>query len=691
MRTIVVHDCFGNEHLETVYNCYDFPIFDIFKTCRYASKRFDSYVNVPCAFDIETTSVDDEDKPYGFMYHWQFCIRDCVCFGRTWEEFTLLLNKLKHTLAYSPNTKWVVYCHQLAFEFQFIQNFITITSLFARDKRKPLIVRTCEQIEFRCSYLLSNMSLANFCKNSKGCIYWKKNGALYNYEKFRTPFTPMTPLEEEYCYCDVRGLCECIQSLMVDDDIATIPLTSTGYVRREFREVMKKNERNRRIFEELRLTPAQYQLCKLAFRGGNTSSNTLYVDELLTDIDSFDIQSSYPAAMLMDKFPMSKFMRVTINSREKFDKYINTKACLFRIVIEDLRVKNLFTIPYIARAKCVSIKNGKYGNGRVLSADRIEMVVTDVDWKIIEKHYEMGQKVVPEMYVATYGYLPLDFRKQLLYYFIQKCELKHKLELLEEQGLEHTEEYADTKYLYNKFKNRINAAYGMMVTDIASPEIGFEDGTWESYDIDLASALDKYYRSNNSFLSYQHGVWVTANARKRLQDMLDVVGIDCVYIDTDSIKCIGDHREEFARANEKHYELMRDVGLDITVTVGGKTYYIGDWEFEGTYKEFKTLGSKKYVVKTSKDETILTLAGVNKEKGSAYFAEHGCDAFKKGLLLKNEICGRTTAYYNTEPVHKLNFGDGEFTSASNIAVIPTTYEVGITDEYEELIQLVKAS
>lgn len=691
MREIIVHDCYGIAHTEKVYNCNDFPINELLRGCRFVHKRYDTYVNIPCAFDIETTSVKS-DSPYGFMYHWQFCMGDTVCFGRTWEEFQTFIKRLDNSLAFNPNCKYVVYVHNLAFEFQFMQNFIHITSLFAREKKKPLVVRTCEHIEYRCSYTLSNMSLSNFCKNSKGCIYWKKDGDLYDYEKFRIPNTVMTPLEEEYCYCDVRGLCECIYAMMEDDTLASIPMTSTGYVRREFRDAMKENPNNRKTFERLRLTADQYVLCKLAFRGGNTSSNTLYVDELLNDVDSFDIQSSYPAAMLMDKFPMTKFMKVTINTREKFNRYIKDKACLFRVIVEDVQVKNLFTIPYIARAKCVKITGGRYGNGRVLSAKRIEMVVTDVDWKIIESHYNMGDMVVPEMYIADYGYLPLDFRKKLLSYFIGKCELKEKLAELEYAGLDESDEYKDTAYLYAKFKNRINAAYGMMVTDIASPEIIFDNGDWESCDIDYRTALDGYYKSYNSFLSYQHGVWVTANARKRLQDMLDVVGRDCVYIDTDSIKCVGDYREEFARANQEHYKKMKDVGLNIIVTIKGHTYYIGDWEFEGTYKTFKTMGSKKYIVETQKGDIKLTLAGVNKSKGSRWFAEHGgCSAFKKGVVLKSKVCGRTTAYYNTEPIHKLKFGDYEFTSGSNLAIIPTTYELGVTDEYEELIKEIKAS
>ena len=693
MRQITVHDCHGNPHLVPVYNCNDFPITQLLKGCRFVRKRYDTYVNIPCAFDIETTSVKC-DKPYGFMYHWQFCMGDTVCFGRTWEEFQTLIKRLSISLSFNPTCKYVIYVQNLAFEFQFMHDFIKITSLFARDKNKPMVVRTCEHIEWRCSWMLSNMSLDKFCKNSKGCIFWKKDGSAFNYEKFRLPITPLEPFEEEYCYCDVRGLCECIYSLMEDDDLGSIPMTSTGYVRREFRDVMKKNPNNRKLFEKLRLTTSQYKLCKEAFRGGNTSSNTLYVDEILDDVDSFDIQSSYPAAMLLDKFPMTKFMKVTIDSRAKFDRYINEKACLFRVVCDDIIVKNLRTIPYIARAKCTKVVGGRYGNGRVLSAKRIEMALTDVDWKIIQDHYDIrGGMVVTEMYIAEYGYLPLDFRMKLLEYFTMKCQLKHKLETMEQQGLAHTSEYADTKYLYNKFKNRINASYGMMVTDIASPEIIFEDGEWDSCDLDLDSALEKYYKSYNSFLSYQHGVWVTANARKRLQDMLDVVDIDCVYIDTDSIKCVGDYKELFARANIRHYEYMKTVsGINPIVTIAGKNYYIGDWEYEGRYKRFKTIGSKKYIVEKENGKVELTLAGVNKDKGSKWFADRGgCDAFNKGVVLKPKVCGRTSAFYNTEAVHKIKFGQCEFTTASNLALIPTTYELGITDEYEELIKEVKAS
>ena len=148
MREIVVHDCDGKPHNVVVYNARDLPINEIVRKVPIVKTRYDYYLNIPCTFDIESTSVGG-DKPYGFMYHWQFCLGDKVCFGRTWEEFGVLIDRLHKAICYQPMLKYVCYIHNLAFEFQFMNQFISITSLFARDKNKPLYVRTCEQIEYR--------------------------------------------------------------------------------------------------------------------------------------------------------------------------------------------------------------------------------------------------------------------------------------------------------------------------------------------------------------------------------------------------------------------------------------------------------------------------------------------------------------------------------------------------------------
>ena len=45
------------------------------------------YYNIPCAFDIETTSFYDNSEKVGLMYIWQFGINGHVFIGRLWDEF----------------------------------------------------------------------------------------------------------------------------------------------------------------------------------------------------------------------------------------------------------------------------------------------------------------------------------------------------------------------------------------------------------------------------------------------------------------------------------------------------------------------------------------------------------------------------------------------------------------------------
>ena len=50
------------------------------------------YLDLDCAFDIETSS--DQDNKLSWMYMWQFAINDITIIGRTWEEFQEFLDIL---------------------------------------------------------------------------------------------------------------------------------------------------------------------------------------------------------------------------------------------------------------------------------------------------------------------------------------------------------------------------------------------------------------------------------------------------------------------------------------------------------------------------------------------------------------------------------------------------------------------
>ena len=105
---------------ECVYNPQrDKDIYKQYKYAETANKRVfmnDHYeivrcLNIPCAFDIETTNVIERDekgkvkKATAFMYQWQFCIDDKVFFCTALaSEAHLVTGNLKHY----PKTDFIV-------------------------------------------------------------------------------------------------------------------------------------------------------------------------------------------------------------------------------------------------------------------------------------------------------------------------------------------------------------------------------------------------------------------------------------------------------------------------------------------------------------------------------------------------------------------------------------------------------
>lgn len=655
---------------EVVYNVNDFPYekFIDLPTCK--TKKKIEYLNVSSAFDIETTTIKCE-KPFGFMYQWQFCLKDTVVFGRTWQEFLLLIKFLREKLNLSENRILVIYVHNLAYEFQFMKDFLQINSMFAKDKRKPMKL-SIYGIEFRCSYFLSNMSLGKLCENSELCTYYKLSDT-YDYKKLRTYKTELTELEKGYCYNDVRGLCQCIDTYLQDDNIATIPLTSTGFVRREYRKAMN-TPKNRELFLYTSLDAHLYDLCKRAFRGGNTHANRKYANKILSNVYSCDLQSSYPSWInLLDEYPMRKFTKVTIKKLEEYYKY-NKDYCMI-LVVEYYNITCNFNVamPYIDIAHCEERSNIINDNGRVLSADFVKIPMTNIDFDIINETYTFEDCAILECYISKKGKLPKELRSKMMDFYKAKTQLK---------GID------DKVYEYMKSKNKLNATFGMCVTAIDHSTITYDADTmlWDSIVPDLQKALDTFYNGRNNFLAYQWGVFITANARRKLQNMLNVVGMDAIYCDTDSIKFINEkHLKEFEEVNKQVKLLDENNDIPAYCDRDNERYYLGIWEYEGMYQRFKTLGAKKYcfekINKKGKLEFEVTVSGMNKKKGAK--AVGNIENFIIGKTYKD--VGRTVSYYNDEKPHKITIGDDTFLTASNIGIVDTTYTVGVTNEYWNLI------
>lgn len=678
MRKIEV-ECIDGMRTENVYTIPELSLIRHNLDCKESKKRNVKYLEIPCAFDIETTNIYEKDdagninpdfRPFSFMYHWQFCINDEVCFGRTWKEFQYLLSELTRRMDLDNNRRLVIWCHNLNFEFQHFRRFVKVIDGFFKEDRMPLKVVCDGGIEFRDSYILSNMTLQKFCENEPDVIHFKLSGEDYDYSIIRTPSSyHMSEKEEAYCYNDVRGLVECIASRMKEDTLASMPMTSTGYVRRDARRSMKTNPKNRDLFLASQLSPELYLLCEEAFRGGDTHANLRLSDQILHDVDSYDIQSSYPACMMINLFPCSPFFRI------KTSTFLNRDLTDYALITH-VRFKNAHYVgtcgmPYISLSKCRAITSDKIiDNGRVLFAGVIDLVCTGIDLDIILAEYDFEDFYVKEVYASRYAPLPVEYKKVVMQYFTGKTALK---------GV------AGKEYEYMKSKNKLNALYGMMAQHINSSTTIYDGHDYVTTEDDLDECIKKYYRSHNSFLKYQDAIFVTSHARKRLRDMLTKIGKDCIYCDTDSIKCINGHQDDFEAKNEELKKEAIAAGA-FAEDKNGNIQYMGLWEHETKkekYEDFATLGSKKYIYKQG-DHYVSTIAGVNKKAGSAFFSKHGIEAFRNGTVIKDS--GHLTAFYNDDEIHTITIDGEEIETASNVALVDNTYTLGVTDEYLDLLE-----
>lgn len=124
-----------------------------------SNKQNIQYYNIPCAFDIETTSFYEGDEKRAIMYIWQLGLYGNIIIGRTWNEFVNVVNELSERLELSQSRRLIIYVHNLSYEFQFMRKWLDFTEVFAIDTRKVAKALTAQGIEFKCSYILTGKSL----------------------------------------------------------------------------------------------------------------------------------------------------------------------------------------------------------------------------------------------------------------------------------------------------------------------------------------------------------------------------------------------------------------------------------------------------------------------------------------------------------------------------------------------------
>lgn len=630
------------------------------------------YKEIVTAFDIETTYIPSIKQSVMYIWQWQFG-GDVTVIGRTWDELRIFISRLQEHMV--RNQYIVTYVHNLSYEFQFLASLFNLTNIFALKKRKVLKATMEGFIELRCSYLLTNMSLKLF--THKWDVPHKKLPD-YEYDKMRFSFTPMTDKELDYCCNDVQGLVEAVEAEMRfnKDNLYTIPLTSTGYVRRDIKETMRSVSKQ---FIAKQLPDMDtYLMLREAFRGGNTHANRYYAGEILENVYSADRSSSYPDTLCNEQYPISKFIHKGAMPMEQVIRLITNrkKAVVGRFAMVNIRLREGQYCPYLSKSLCRGISKGTYDNGRVLTADYLETTLTDIDLKILLNQYDFDEIHAVDIMHANYGYLPKPLVRQICHYYEGKTSLK---------GVEGKEDY------YTKFKNLVNAIYGLMAQDPVKQDILFDlnDG-FTLGNAPLQELLDA--ANKRAFVPYQWGVWTTAWARWHLEEAIQMAGEDFVYCDTDSVKSLTEI--DFTAYNAERIANSTRSGA-YAVDANGETHYMGVYEPEVMYAQFVTLGAKKYCYTyEAGGKTHATISGVRKKTdpdnpermggGDELDMYDGIHSFKPGFVFVK--AGGAESIYNDHPEITTYRHEGRKIHISrNLAIRPSTYTLGITDEYRKLI------
>lgn len=621
------------------------------------------------------------------LYIWQISIDDEIYYGREIADFGRFCDELERRfIKKKEKDKIKIFFHNLAYDFEVLLRNLwnyDFDDVFARTIGKPMKA-TKGNIEFRCSYMMTNLSLASW---GKELGINKLSGQKFNYHKLRTPKTELTEEELAYCSRDIEVMIAGIKKLLAEyKTIDNIPLTNTGQVRREYKEVLKKNVAYKKmITRTLPKTVEEFNVRTQVFGGGDTHGNLPNIDRVLYDIGSDDECSAYIGVMFRYKFPKSPFCIVSNRQKIDYEKY----SYIFLLKLENVRLKKNCTLSYISKSRCVSVSDGIYDNGRVSKARQIVTYATEYDFEMMKRIYDFDLEILVTRR-SRKDYLNTDFIETLLDFFYKKTTLK---------GV------AGYEDLYMKSKNRLNASFGCMVMNPVQPKIEF-NGDWVGYgqlEQDVQSILDNLQNKWwNNYFSYDVGLFITSISRFVLWEAITRIADykhnfryndDVCYFDTDSVKHKHYllHKKVFEEMNaeiiKQSEEACKHHGFSYDVfrpkKPNGEESILGLWEYEGNYQEAVFLGAKKYCVR-EKGKLEITVSGVPKR--AAICLHNDIRKFKDGFVFDREVCrkSQSTHLNGNNPIVILPDGY-TVKQPFGINIRNCGYTLGLTQEFKQMI------
>ena len=160
--------------------------------------QYNKVCNAIITFDTETSLInatgkwfdksDKKEKIVAYNYIQMINISGNVYYTRYLSEMAVIFDLIENT-AKNYKCNLIVYVHNLGFDFEFIRQYLNCITMkknrsrhfdvFARTAHKPMRI-DWGNITFKCSYILSNMSL-EMCAKDENLTVAKQVGKLdYN-------------------------------------------------------------------------------------------------------------------------------------------------------------------------------------------------------------------------------------------------------------------------------------------------------------------------------------------------------------------------------------------------------------------------------------------------------------------------------------------------------------------------------
>lgn len=651
-------------------------------------KRKTRYLSDRISYDIETTSLTDEGEKKAYVYSYAVCVNGEVSVFRHRNDFLSFVSSLAEEKGCDIDRRMVVYVHNLGYEWQFMKAYFDWEDVFANGSERNVIrALTVTGIEFRCSLALTSMRLGNV---GKQVGVPKLEGDL-DYQLIRHSETPLTEEEMAYVHNDVLIIDALLAQRLERDDYSSIPMTATGYVRREVLRAYRKDRDYQRLIASLTMTEEVYGISRAAYQGGYVHANGLIAGEVLSDVVAYDLSSSYPASLTQFTYPVSVFSPLfKLDDLNAIDSIL--EGCSAILDVEFFDVDCRYNFPATSESRCLSLVDAVVDNGRVFSATSMRTIVTDVDFKVMRRNYDTSRIVVHAMWCADAAYLPTTLVSTIVEMFATKTRLK---------GV------AGMEYEYNAAKANVNSVYGMMGTDPVRSNFIFDGQLLHELPPDLGEALEAHNKSRRRTLYYPWGAWTTAHSRAVLLNTimdLEDRGVVVAYCDTDSIYAVNhpavseviEEVNSLIRARMAVAEKRHGIpGATAPEDPSGTAHQLGLFECETPepLAEFKTLGAKRYAKRSAAGKFSVTVAGLS--KGAAAYIEErgGMEFFADGMVVPAEHSGRLTHTYDEGTCRNRlvdylgNVMDVEQTGFIHLE--PSEYHLTVSDNYNDFLDSIR--